>query len=229
MRVFVGIYVGWGDSGGLQFANLSAGLFLNVAWVHLAEKSSDGKLAKAVAKPRCLRIGVNEGADAACVGERRAVRQHDVASGTEAWERRDACASVRKSRPGGHERCRGDNSGGVGFENRAVNTGCVAEIVGVDDEATHCASLADRIEMNSHPGLFHLWCERAPSRILGETPQFVAIAGRLAQLVRAPALQAGGRRFESCTAHQVFSHALKQLAASGVRCLGWQFSLYPEL
>ena len=27
--------------------------------------------------------------------------------------------------------------------------------------------------------------------------------GRLAQLVRAPALQAGGRRFESCTAHQV--------------------------
>ena len=28
--------------------------------------------------------------------------------------------------------------------------------------------------------------------------------GRLAQLVRAPALQAGGRRFESCTAHQYF-------------------------
>ena len=27
--------------------------------------------------------------------------------------------------------------------------------------------------------------------------------GRLAQLVRAPALQAGGRRFESCTAHHV--------------------------
>ena len=27
--------------------------------------------------------------------------------------------------------------------------------------------------------------------------------GRLAQLVRAPALQAGGRRFEPCTAHQV--------------------------
>ena len=28
-------------------------------------------------------------------------------------------------------------------------------------------------------------------------------SGRLAQLVRAPALQAGGRRFESCTAHQL--------------------------
>src|SRR5262249_38028443 len=32
-------------------------------------------------------------------------------------------------------------------------------------------------------------------------PPFRTI-GRLAQLVRAPALQAGGRRFESCTAHQ---------------------------
>jgi hypothetical protein len=28
-------------------------------------------------------------------------------------------------------------------------------------------------------------------------------SGRLAQLVRAPALQAGGRRFESCTAHHL--------------------------
>ena len=30
-------------------------------------------------------------------------------------------------------------------------------------------------------------------------------SGRLAQLVRAPALQAGGRRFESCTAHHLNS------------------------
>ncbi len=29
------------------------------------------------------------------------------------------------------------------------------------------------------------------------------IPGRLAQLVRAPALQAGGHRFESCTAHHI--------------------------
>src|SRR5438034_3307719 len=33
-------------------------------------------------------------------------------------------------------------------------------------------------------------------------------SGRLAQLVRAPALQAGGRRFESCTAHHL--HRSKQ-------------------
>ena len=34
--------------------------------------------------------------------------------------------------------------------------------------------------------------------------------GRLAQLVRAPALQAGGRRFEPCTAHH-FTQRLRQV------------------
>jgi hypothetical protein len=34
------------------------------------------------------------------------------------------------------------------------------------------------------------------------------LKGRLAQLVRAPALQAGGRRFESCTAHHLIQMLL---------------------
>ena len=41
------------------------------------------------------------------------------------------------------------------------------------------------------------FCEQLPNQIEGNGSE-----GRLAQLVRAPALQAGGRRFESCTAHQ---------------------------
>jgi hypothetical protein len=47
------------------------------------------------------------------------------------------------------------------------------------------------------------------------------VRGRLAQLVRAPALQAGGRRFESCTAHHYPSlsgmPARRGLSPSGVR------------
>ena len=35
----------------------------------------------------------------------------------------------------------------------------------------------------------------------GNAVRYSSQDGRLAQLVRAPALQAGGRRFESCTAH----------------------------
>ena len=33
------------------------------------------------------------------------------------------------------------------------------------------------------------------------------VNGRLAQLVRAPALQAGGHRFESCIAHHFYIYA----------------------
>ena len=45
-----------------------------------------------------------------------------------------------------------------------------------------------------------------------ETHSNLAREGRLAQLVRAPALQAGGRRFESCTAHHplFFHHPLHE-------------------
>jgi|HubBroStandDraft_1064217.scaffolds.fasta_scaffold09691_5 hypothetical protein len=54
-----------------------------------------------------------------------------------------------------------------------------------------------------------------------------ARSGRLAQLVRAPALQAGGRRFESCTAHHLSD--LKSVAWDSSRfffdCRFW--GLYP--
>jgi hypothetical protein len=50
----------------------------------------------------------------------------------------------------------------------------------------------------------------------------VPARGRLAQLVRAPALQAGGRRFEPCTAHQTSSYP----SVSYVQFLsGWQLWL----
>src|SRR5271157_6280602 len=43
--------------------------------------------------------------------------------------------------------------------------------------------------------------------------------GRLAQLVRAPALQAGGRRFEPCTAHHPFAASLSGDVVQLVRTL----------
>ena len=43
--------------------------------------------------------------------------------------------------------------------------------------------------------------------------KYVQVSGRLAQLVRAPALQAGGRRFESYIAHHYFFAEMAQLVA----------------
>jgi hypothetical protein len=43
-------------------------------------------------------------------------------------------------------------------------------------------------------------------------------SGRLAQLVRAPALQAGGRRFEPCTAHHCFQALADVVLGRRVLC-----------
>jgi hypothetical protein len=45
--------------------------------------------------------------------------------------------------------------------------------------------------------------ERSPAKaeVVGSSPTWRTIKGRLAQLVRAPALHAGGQGFESLTAH----------------------------
>ena len=50
---------------------------------------------------------------------------------------------------------------------------------------------------------------------MGSRPAKRATRGRLAQLVRAPALHAGGQRFESSTAHHSFSVILCKPASDG--------------
>jgi len=52
-----------------------------------------------------------------------------------------------------------------------------------------------------------------------------ARSGRLAQLVRAPALQAGGRRFEPCTAHQS-SQAKQNEGLYHAKIVGYTFELH---
>ncbi len=65
-----------------------------------------------------------------------------------------------------------------------------------------------------------IWLVRPSGRAFGHE-------GRLAQLVRAPALQAGGRRFESCTAHhfQVFGfscHGRKRNFGTMTKNVTWK-------
>ena len=55
------------------------------------------------------------------------------------------------------------------------------------------------------------------------TPHGSGVKGRLAQLVRAPALQAGGRRFKSCTAHQCFQSDSNSRIYDRVACIRVNF------
>src|SRR5579859_2531331 len=67
------------------------------------------------------------------------------------------------------------------------------------------------------------------ARCPAASPSPTTHPGRLAQLVRAPALQAGGRRFESCTAHQ-FHASIVVIAGNDSVLLSGPFSkVRPEL
>jgi hypothetical protein len=105
-----------------------------------------------------------------------------------------------------------------------VHTRCEAKIISVDDQTSHAESLAGRRKFSVIASSRHARARSAtfdplfPARVYSLRRAVRAIPlkssfgrracpvarsheGRLAQLVRAPALQAGGRRFESCTAH----------------------------
>ena len=58
---------------------------------------------------------------------------------------------------------------------------------------------------------------RSLVRIRSPLPQWSNPQGSLAQLVRAPALQAGGHRFESCSFHQLIQIHITALWSSGLR------------
>ena len=119
----------------------------------------------------------------------------------------------------GHQRGRGHDSADVGLDDGPVYAGGESEIIRIDDQPPHPASLAGAKHVERlHVETAASGCPSSEARLGARSlPAFSSrrvysksampcgslrrAPGRLAQLVRAPALQAGGRRFESCTAH----------------------------
>ena len=95
-----------------------------------------------------------------------------------------------------HQRSAGQHAGRVQFDDGAIHAGGQPEIIGVDNEAAHRLSLSTGCgaSISASIELALLSWQQAAIPCCGRR-------GRLAQLVRAPALQAGSRGFESLTAH----------------------------
>src|ERR1700737_2701514 len=64
-----------------------------------------------------------------------------------------------------------------------------------------CRSSCEVLQLHHHQASERDFLVRLSESSDGPSSEGLEKDGRLAQLVRAPALQAGGRRFESCTAH----------------------------
>jgi hypothetical protein len=79
-----------------------------------------------------------------CVEDGFAVNQNHMAADAELWRGLRQLHGLSEGATVGHERRRSNDAAGVGFDNGAVHAGGVAEIIGVDDQATHPASVAAR-------------------------------------------------------------------------------------
>ena len=76
------------------------------------------------------------------IKNRFAVDQHDVAADGESGGGPGQLYRVFKCAPVRHQRGGGDDAASVGFDNGAIHARSEAEIIGVDDQTAHCASLA---------------------------------------------------------------------------------------
>ena len=136
----------------------------------------------------------DEGGDFGGRQGRLAVDQNQMAADAE----RGNCAGQVDGLVGGagrgHQRSAGEDSGAMQLDDGAVDSRRQSKIVRVDNETAHRLSLSRVAALGAEYNLADM--------IRGDRNGFAVDRGRLAQLVRAPALQAGSRGFESLTAHQ---------------------------
>ena len=132
-----------------------------------------------------------------------AVHQHHVAAHAEAWCRAAQFDGLVCGCGLGHQCCTGEHARAMQFDDCAVYSGGQAEVICVDNEAAHRPSVSTGGAFEPRSNFAHKLAGMMEKGRPGR------LSGRLAQLVRAPALQAGSRGFESLTAHHAFAVLLR--------------------
>ncbi len=138
MRVFVGIDMRDDNAGGLKLANLGGGFGGDFAGIHATGNRARGEYRHAVSK---VRIDRKRG-KLFCSKDRPSVGEHNMAADTQF---RNCLCQLRRFHEGrtvGHERRRSNHAARVSLHDGAVYARSVAEIICVDDQAPHAASLA---------------------------------------------------------------------------------------
>ena len=140
MCVLVRVEVREIDSGGLNLANLRRSFRGNFFSAYYARDCARRKALHAIAKL----MNFGERGNFAGVEHGLAIKQDDMAS--DAKSRTLLCEGDRFcERRAIRHQCRGSyDAAGVGFNDGAVYAGCVSEIIRIDDEPPHAASLAPR-------------------------------------------------------------------------------------
>ena len=216
MRVLVRVEVRNRDAGRLKPTNLSCGFGFDLFPLEAAEERALGETTQTVAKSCAIfAVRVHEGRHLRSVQNRRTINQDHVAADAQLRGASGLLHRVLKGGPIGHQSGGRHHTLAVRLYNGAIDTRGEAKVVSIDNEAAHaaivapwgCAGCASRFDRDfqrrvySKASLF-LKNPLGLRVLLVCRKRLSAARGRLAQLVRARALQARGRRFEPCTAHQ---------------------------
>src|SRR5271157_5935969 len=137
MSVFVGIEMRHVDSGGLNLANLSAGLRLDLPGVQASGQGACRKTLQPIAETGGAGIAGSERGQSNRVKNRLAINQYNMATHAEARQLLCQLHGIVEGRPTGHEGGRSYDSVGVSLDDRAVHSPSEAKIIGIYDQASH--------------------------------------------------------------------------------------------
>jgi hypothetical protein len=133
------------DAGLLQFADLERGFRLDLIFSQTAKQRERAKPCDSLAKTGVagtVATSIQQTADCCFVKQGSPVHQDDVTAHTQPRPGLRQSNSVLKSLAIGHQCGRSDHPMFVGFQDGAIHTDSKTEIVGIDDQAAHRASLA---------------------------------------------------------------------------------------
>ena len=142
--MFVGVNVRDVNSGRLYLANLGGSFGFDLLWIDPPGEGAGGEGLKAVSKTRCSRVGGGESWNCLRRKHGLAVDEYDVAADTQI---RDSVCQLHGFGEGGsvgHERGGSYDPIGVCLDDGAIHATGESEIIGIDDQAPHRASLAGR-------------------------------------------------------------------------------------
>ncbi len=214
MRVLMRVDVGNGHARRAEAQDLRYGFAFDISSIDASQREISDETTQCRSELRfvIMTAGGNEQRrDGRRIRDGRTVHQHDVAADPKRRMLSGEFSGFGKAGRGSHQRSGVKRTPPMQIENRAIHSAGQSKVVCVHNEAAHSMSLSSAEHLfakseapeaecrDSFPGL-HRLTRRNPFHRLRKH-RSSTLHGRLAQLVRAPALQAGCRGFESLTAH----------------------------
>src|SRR5579864_3340427 len=141
MRVLVRVEVRDGNAGTLNSADLGGSFDRDFFRVKASEDGTGGETLQAIAE---MGVPVGQSSNVIQRSERHAINENNVTSDAQIRNRRNQLGSLCEGGTIRHQRRRGNDTTRMSLDDGAIDTRSESEIVRIDNETAHAASLAGR-------------------------------------------------------------------------------------